>query len=243
MLDFYEHLQLQQCRSIVMKSTHSRKHQRIFIHFFNISHVFKEYDFNSIIKMNIFTTAKKKKKKVPLQQNEKWNYVFTLSSAENVMEIEALLRHAFVLIELYFCFNRRMKKKWFFLIIDQTYSPKPQIIFLEIIHKGDRRQGRWDEAADSMIQQRRGLNFVLGILFPGNLHDSNRCSKAEMMRCCLTSFADPAVTSSGTPRCPQIGWGGLCFTRCLLRAHPSSWQRNTPRLPRCLFQRQCLLVS
>lgn len=62
------------------------------------------------LKWTFLPQPKKKKKKVPLQQNEKWNYVFTLSSAENVMEIEALLRHAFVLIELYFCFNRRMKK-------------------------------------------------------------------------------------------------------------------------------------
>lgn len=71
--------------------------------------MFKECDFNNIIKMNIFTTAKNQKK-VPLQQNEKQNCVFMFSSAENVMEIEALLRHAFVSVGWYFCFNRTMKK-------------------------------------------------------------------------------------------------------------------------------------
>lgn len=96
-LHFYEHLQLQLCQAIITKSENNRKHQIIFVHCFNNSHVFKECDFNNIIKMNIFTTAKKKK--VPLQQNEKQNCVFTFSSAENVMEIEALLRHAFVSVE------------------------------------------------------------------------------------------------------------------------------------------------
>lgn len=62
MFDFYEHLQLQHCGAIIMKSEHSRKHQIIFVHCFNISHVFKECDFNNIIKMNISTTAKGNKK-------------------------------------------------------------------------------------------------------------------------------------------------------------------------------------
>lgn len=58
MFDFYEHLQ--HCRAIIMKSEHSRKHQIIFVHCFNISHVFKECDFSNIIKMIISTTAKEK---------------------------------------------------------------------------------------------------------------------------------------------------------------------------------------
>lgn len=60
MLDFYEHLLLQQFQAIIMKSEHNRKHQIIFVHCFNISHVFKEHCFNSVIRMNIFTTAKRK---------------------------------------------------------------------------------------------------------------------------------------------------------------------------------------
>lgn len=160
-----------------------------------------------------------KKKKVPLQQNEKRNSVFMFSSAENVMEIEAILRHSFVSVEWYFCFNRTMKKKPFFLIIDPTYSPKPQIILLEIAQRG------WCSRDHNPAE--KGLNFELGLLFPGNVRDSNSCSKTEIMICCLSSFADPTVTSIETPKGFTNGTGRPRF---VLSVSAESSAQLTPSL-------------
>lgn len=166
MLDFYEHLQFQQCCAVIMKSEHSRKHRIIFVHCFNISRVFKEYDFNNIIKMNTFTTAKKKR-----PTSTKWKaklrvHVFFCWKCDGNWSIS----------ETRFCFNRIIflcrwnneKKKMFFLIIDQTYSPEPQITLLEIAEgRGEVRWGGWSSRRQEPAET--GFELCARLIVPWQL--------------------------------------------------------------------------
>lgn len=169
-LDFYEHLLLQQCQAITMKSEHSRKHQITFARCFNISHVFKECDFSNVTKMNIFTTANRKSPTSTRWKDKLSVYTFFCWKCDGNWSITetcfCFKRVLFVSTELNFCFNRarrkKKKNKQFILIIDQTYSPKTWIIVLEVMHKGKGRAG--SPGSGQHEPAGMGLNPMLGLV-------------------------------------------------------------------------------
>lgn len=98
-------------------------------------------------------------------------------------------------------------------------------------------EGGRDEAAESRIPQRGGLNSVPGLLFPlPYLFDSNECLKTEM----LPKQFFRSLMSIWTPRQSINGMGRPLFSSVSVECSPQQLEESSPHLPRCLFQPQSL---